>query len=424
MKYPKKKLLIAVISILSISILLPVNAQNTLWYAEPTILSSKPSKGWWLDGYKTGSHLIGYKQATFSLREALKKEASQIITKNYGHHFVNPYNNTVFVVLTNVNDKVKQEFLKVMNPPEGTTVIFRKGPASYMDLEKWYHTILDNLLTLDAAGVKVLWVGISENATISLGLKEIAEEKLEILYATLKDKVPKGILIIYAQEPFELYSQSSHQDPQVAGVNAISYSDDASTYVGSTTGFYVTWDSGTKEGLLASGHCTSTTTDDYYQPDASQGSYKVGDCVDRGTGSYSDSALIELDNDEPGVPQVWTSSNDNNVTGEENYSDMDLGTVLEMMGKTSGLEYGEITAKGTASHPLYDTLYNQVEVDWDSASGDSGAPVYEKWWEPSEQIFTSTAYGLIWGGSAGESYFSPCDGIEADLNENFNFADH
>jgi len=103
---------------------------------------------------------------------------------------------------------------------------------------------------------------------------------------------------------------------------------------------------------------------------------------------------------------------------------MDLGTVLEMMGKTSGLEYGEITAKGTASHPLYDTLYNQVEVDWDSASGDSGAPVYEKWWEPSEPIFTSTAYGLIWGGSAGESYFSPCDGIEADLNENFNFADH
>ena len=81
-----------------------------------------------------------------------------------------------------------------------------------------------------------------------------------------------------------------------------------------------------------------------------------------------------------------------------------------MSGKTTGLSSGDVVAYlYSISSSTHGTLYGQLRADYDSDSGDSGAPVYKTVTGGVEIV------GIHWGSTASYTYFSPVSGIEDDL---------
>lgn len=79
--------------------------QDTLWEKEPLIISSKtPDNLWYLKGYRNGPNNKAWKTTADTIRAKYLEKESEILTKNLGKIFVNPYNNTVFI-LTKSMDK-------------------------------------------------------------------------------------------------------------------------------------------------------------------------------------------------------------------------------------------------------------------------------------------------------------------------------
>lgn len=268
-------------------------------------------------------------------------------------------------------------------------------------------------------GVQTMSISITENATLGIGLLELTSEKVELLLDTLKGKVPPGILVLYEHGPIFLAAgQDDPFRPVIGGIMETSFRDDLMVWDSATIGFYVTWLSGTRKGVLIAGHMTGEYITDVYQPTYSS-QYHIGNMVKWGLGPDADAALIEFDVGISGSPHIWSPNIENMVVGERHYDDMYVGEDIEFTGLTSGIEPCEIKRKGDVGY-----MRNQVTINYLVQPGDSGSPAYKKYYEPSEKIYTSIAYGVVWGRnpSLNEGYFSPVDGIETQLGYNLNFA--
>jgi hypothetical protein len=387
-----------------------------------------PAKVWWLKdqdkSFKDGMWEIPYNR----LIKIIEAQENEIMNDNYCISYVNSYNNTIFVVVKSLKKEVTDTFLSEMNPEKKVKIIFREGMASHQELKNWSKIIEKKAQTLKEKGVVVNWIGINENSTISVGLESIDEEKINLLLNELETSVPKGLLTIYPIGKITLYSQSDPFDDAFGGIKMTSYSAYFEEWGATTIGFYVTWSSGAKQGILFSGHAASmetTARKKVYQPTKSA-EYYIADTKGITDGTYSDSAYAKLVSGKTGRPNIWSSGVDKNVTGQTNYSNQALGADVEATGRTSGVEIGNITDKGTVTnHPVWGTIYEQVLTDIQMSGGDSGAPVYAIYWEPEPRIYTCSAYGIVSGGVGDPEYmfYSPVDGCETDLGKDFDFAD-
>lgn len=176
---------------------------DPFWYGEPRVLPYYPFSAWWIKGYDKGTPNYLYEKTADALANAYEN-GSLMVRSHYGNMFVNPYNNTIFVVLKDRNEEVKNEFLRIMNPPGGVTVVFREGPALYSDLQKWVEIISKNSDSLKEKGVIIDGYGITENATIAIGIHDMSSEKINVLKDFLRGKVPLVILVFY-EMPIYVY---------------------------------------------------------------------------------------------------------------------------------------------------------------------------------------------------------------------------
>lgn len=172
--------------------------KDPLWDGKPKIVYDYHSRNWidrWL--VKEGPRDDAYRKTTERLHEVLQTHSSEIIDENYCIHYVNAWNNTIFVVSKSLDDDLKQAFLDVMKPPEEVTVLFRKSPASFIELDDWEDLIIEELDTLRERGVLVISLGKTVNGTLKLTVEDLDKEKVRIILDVINGKVPPGILVIF-----------------------------------------------------------------------------------------------------------------------------------------------------------------------------------------------------------------------------------
>ena len=172
--------------------------KDPLWDGKPKVVYDFQSYSWidrWI--VKEGPHDDAWRGSADRLNEVLKAHSSEIIDYNFCIKYVNDYNNTIFIVSKSLDDEVKQAFLDVMKPPEKVMVLFRKGPASFIELDEWENLIFEELDTLREKGAFVLSLSKTVNGTLKLTVEDLDKQKVKIILDVLNGKVPPGILVIF-----------------------------------------------------------------------------------------------------------------------------------------------------------------------------------------------------------------------------------
>jgi len=412
----KEIVLILLICIGFISPIVDVSANAEIWYKQPTInYSSKPLRNWWVRGYRGVPRLEEWREVTQRLDSILVNQPDSMLSKQYVTRYPNPYNNTLFVVIENDEQSVKNQILSELNVKSEVTIIFRQSKASLEDLECWENEILKLLDLFLEDGIIVTKLSITVNSTIGIGLNSLTRTNIDYTLSQLSTKVPPGILEFY-EDPLaapELSQVDIHR-PLIGGLN-VGRSSTGGTGWGSI-GFYVTWNDGNNHGFLTNGHVAVESSSDFYQPNTTIAGNKIGETVEINWQAWtdSDSALVELDEGIFGGPEIWSTSTPDQVKGRVNYGAIELEDEVTKVGARTGVTSGIVTFKGLVYQTGLGYLYNQVEADYDSNKGDSGGAVYTV---RSGEVY---ACGVHWGSNnvTGRRFFSALDKIEEDLGFN------
>ena len=205
----------------------------------------------------------------------------------------------------------------------------------------------------------------------------------------------KDIPVVFEYESIPVEdSRTSNWRPLIGGIKI------RHSFSSSTLGFAGEKVHNGDKGYIMTGHAGGIGTN-IYQPTFSS----VGSITDLG-GTYADAAWVKYSNVEAKVYHT-----DTDVTKSvKSYDDPSVNDDIYMSGKTTGLSSGDAVAYlYSISSPPHGTLYGQWRADYDSDSGDSGAPVYKTVTGGVEIV------GIHWGHSASYTYFSPVSGIEDDL---------
>jgi Bacterial Ig-like domain len=166
-----------------------------LWDTEPKILLDKPApSAWWLEGYMDGEPTLDVLDPSIRLRRALDRNES-VVVENYCQVYVNDYNNTIFVVSKSLDVNVTDAFLDIMKPGPEVSVKFRRGYASWVELEAWEAAIWGEIENIEASGVELCCFGKSENATLRIGIINITMDDVQVILTILEGKVPPGVII-------------------------------------------------------------------------------------------------------------------------------------------------------------------------------------------------------------------------------------
>ena len=372
----------------------------------PTIHEKYPFRDWWI-------------QDRSELKKNEWKETTRLISKNldnnpvlldyYTTHYVNPYNNTVFIVLKDSETWVN-DFFSNMNTNNKVTIIFRSSKASYNELTNWTNCITHTFSKNNEYNAYLTSVSITCNGTLAIGVDELSG-KINIIVDVLKGLIPLSYLELYDYPmPIVDLSQSEITRPLISGLKLGVDHDSGTGWA--TLGFYVTWNDGQNHGFLTNAHVAENNGSDIYQPNNFDDGYYIGKTIriNDSEWSYSDSALVELNDGIFGFPQIWDSTSPLSVDGIIEYSSIDKYDDVVKTGAKTGTTEGSVLSKGAIYNPEYGWLYNQVTALYTSDQGDSGSPVYM---EDSGDII---GCGIHWGHNLlGHSFFSALDMIEIDL---------
>jgi hypothetical protein len=417
--------LIAGISILLIvslaSSLFSIVAQSEtryerLWNGSVKVIYGELNEGWWLKGYTALNWSNAWTATADALMFAVNNQGK--FKEVFCGIFGNSYNNTIFIVLTDNSEDIENEILKCLSPPPNTAVKFLKGFAPLYKLEEWLKLIDTDEFVQNG----LPWTGLSitENGTILITLEKVTTEYVGKISELLNGNVPPGILVIAEQPLVQECSQSDRIRPLKAGIKIQSFINDT-TMTTSTMNFVCINKNNDTKGIIMAGHATR----EYYyvyQPTYPDDNNKIGHTTwNKIKARYSDAAWVPLYSGVTGTSQIYDPNLTIYVKGQIDYANQYVGEMVESLGLTSGYRYGYIKQKfPSISSQTYGTLYNQLKANFTSASGDSGAPVYQQYYEGG--MHDSLAFGIFWGTTSGASYYSPPDGIERDFGVDLDFA--
>lgn len=387
------------------------------WQDEPKILEKYPPQAWWLKGVEKTSPTRYHETPVYFLRKMLSENAA--LQEKYVSHYVNPYNSTLYISLTEDDKELQSEILESIYPPKELTIKFVIGYAPAIKLEQWIQKM--SPYKFKDNGIPCTAISTGANGTILLEFTDLDNVYIEKTLNLFKDDVPKGVLVFTKVGKDELNAIDHYQRPLMAGVQCIGRLNETHGMI-STISWLVTEDGETQEYAIVSGH---SIVDGYevWQPTASA-NYYIGDADDIDATRYADCALVPL---EPGVTAVSQIYSPINVVGQQDRDDQSLGDPIEMMGSQSGHETGEITGFiSWKEHEKYGYIFDQVKGDYTAIDGDSGAPIYHDWREDMG-VYNTYAWGLhVATTYLGETplyrWYSPPDGVEADYNIDVDFS--
>lgn len=260
-----------------------------------------------------------------------------------------------------------------------------------------------------------LVVGIDRDSPLP---KKVYEQKIRDLIGDVPVEIVSGKFIREV-----CTSQTSICVSRVGGVKVTSTS--GSTPLGTMT--YVTSMSpGPTIGFVMSSHVAGSGTGQRVgQPDTSN---LIGMVTKNPSLSNrpSDSAFVTLDSEvQYTLDKIWKTSTTNfSITGKAPSSSTPVNSFVRMQGYASGLQTGQIVAKGVTVSDSLGTLTNQVKVTYNSQTGDSGAPVFSGTGETSVTLFGihvgkfCTVTTVPCPAINTITVYSPWEGIQSDLGVN------
>lgn len=384
-----------------------------MYNASPKNVSHSPTN-WFLKGHEEGSSSDTWMSTYDHLNSIYESKASDLVNNYLSICYVNDKNNTLFVGLTDISKEVRNAFLQLINPPEGLTIKFTKSAASRADLEAWENILNSKIALLNSNNIKVVSSVKTVNGTISIGLENRSQIKINSLLKTLDRKVPPGILEIFDSTVPTLCDRKQYDKwlPAEGGITAYNaIIINGNQHPLGTIGYVVSWSGGA--GILTVAHLVNYTC-----PTLVQGypfNYTLGTCIasTETNAYYSDAALVQFATGVNGNPHIFDNSSFSGgvlkrVAGRLHYSQLLQGQSVCTTGSATGYQTGTITGLGEVTHEMYGVLVSQITVSQNVAKGDSGCPLYT----PSNY-----AVGVIWGHKdyTNPGVASSIDGIEKDL---------
>jgi hypothetical protein len=114
----------------------------------------------------------------------------------YGNCFVNPGNATLFIVLTRCDAETITMFNEALNPLPGVHLVYRTGPVTYEELERYMDELVKVISKLPRDVVEVNSGGITENATIFVGMGKITTSSVNAFADAIRGIVPEELIVI------------------------------------------------------------------------------------------------------------------------------------------------------------------------------------------------------------------------------------
>lgn len=156
-----------------------------------------PNDLWWLRGQaRAEDNPPAMMAVTDRLSSLIFDEKRADLRAVYGNCYVNPGNSTVFVVLTNCDVETIAMFNAALDPPVSVRVIYRTGPASYETLEGYADAIGGAIFDLPRGVVEVNAMGITENATLLIGISEVTPAAVEALANAIRGLAPEELIVV------------------------------------------------------------------------------------------------------------------------------------------------------------------------------------------------------------------------------------
>lgn len=121
------------------------------------------------------------------------------LNKTYGSSFVNSYNNTVWIVLTDTSPETLDEInLNISR----TKIKILKGPSTRRELLDYNELVLGKAPSLRKKGLSISTVYMSVNGTLVVGIEVVSKEGVELLLQELPE-IPLETLYIEQIGPVE-----------------------------------------------------------------------------------------------------------------------------------------------------------------------------------------------------------------------------
>ncbi|MCX6641906.1 MAG: hypothetical protein NTV15_00765 [Candidatus Bathyarchaeota archaeon] len=405
------------------------NDSGDIWTQDVQILDKPIDDSWWEKGYDTGIVDNKYKPVLNSIIDTDLQTKDNILKSCYSTIFVNPYNNTIFVVIKNLNDDNEKDILNAIKTTPDVNIKLRNGYATNEELQSWMDVLWDYKDILKANDVSISMYGVETDGKIHVGIQFLTKEKADTLKSIMAGKIPFGILCVYdaGAATYEAYSRTTHNDPTIAGLKETSHAP--AGWGWASTGFCVTWSvSGvTHRGVLIAGHAInipdSATNYKVYQPTVLT-SYQIGN------GGFplvltnrADVALVEMLAGQNISKKIYSTWDDIRVASTGDYAYQTVGDIIEGSGVASGTQASTIRHKQNLpswGYPCTGGLLNQLLIDPVFTFGDSGCPIYTKTYV--NPYWNAEARGMLEGyigAPTNHDVYCPIDGINAALGKTF-----
>lgn len=243
----------------------------------------------------------------------------------------------------------------------------------------------------------------------------VTDSQISEIYSLINKKTSEvsiqEIPIVFKKDDFmkEEVSGYTNRYRPVIGAIQIAAKKNGATYT-ATSGFAAKKSDGTK-GYVTANHFANSTYLAIHQPVIIPNSNNnlIGD-VDILGGHYADASFIEYSNVSPKIHTGNGATIDVSSYVSTAPTTSWVGWRVYISGKTSGVISGTIKGIGVTVTQRGWKYYNQVNATYNSASGDSGAPVYRL------SNNKASIIGIHSGSFADDvASFSPLSGIVNDL---------
>ncbi|MGD0802827.1 MAG: hypothetical protein ABSA11_01990 [Candidatus Bathyarchaeia archaeon] len=154
-----------------------------------------PNTLWWMKGSTTNDNgpELNYAEKLLSL---VNNESRSDLRAVYGNCFVNPGNTTLFIVLTRCDSETTALFNKALDPLQDVHIVYRTGPATHVELERYMEELGSVVSRLPRDVVEINSYSISENATILVGMGKISQSSVTAFADAIRGIIPEELIVI------------------------------------------------------------------------------------------------------------------------------------------------------------------------------------------------------------------------------------
>jgi hypothetical protein len=146
------------------------------------------------------------------------KEEDNFLTSVYTDVYINPYNNTVFVMTTGDVHEIHSKLVETLNPDEDLTIIVKKVEYTRAELESAIEKILALGMVPESGQYELSSVYISTEGNVVVEVVNITPENAKSFIDSIPDSIPNDMLILRSGSKVEACSLTEQHRPVIGGI--------------------------------------------------------------------------------------------------------------------------------------------------------------------------------------------------------------